>query len=225
MFPSIGDISNSFLEGFIEDGLLAYTLYSLSLIFKGMLIGIVLAFAFSSLAIISETFYSIYNFMVSVCDLIPGVALLPLAILWFGINETTVIFIVVHSIIWPMSRNIIDGFNSVNNVYIESGKNYGLTGINLVKDVYLPASFNNVLSGLKVGWARAWRGLISVEMIFGTTSSGAGIGWYIFMKRTNIDTAGVFAALLVIIIIGIIIEYLIFGTIEKHTVKKWGMVR
>lgn len=158
-------------------------------------------------------------------DLLPGVALLPLAIMWFGIGEPTIIFIVIHSILWPMSRSIIDGFKSISNIYIESGKNIGLRGLKLVLGVYIPAAFSSILSGMRVGWARAWRGLISVEMIFGTTGSGAGIGWFIFMKRTNVDIAGVFAALIVIIIIGIIIEYGLFRTIEKKTVKKWGMIR
>lgn len=161
----------------------------------------------------------------SICDLLPGVALLPLAILWFGIGEGTIIFIVVHSILWPMSRSIMDGFKSISSIYIESGRNIGLKGLSLVMGVYLPAAFTSVLSGMRVGWARAWRGLLSVEMIFGTTGSGAGIGWYIFMKRTNFDIAGVFATLIVIIIIGIIIEYGVFRIIERNTVKKWGMVR
>ena len=110
-------------------------------------------------------------------------------------------------------------------MYVESGRNIGLRGFRLVMGVYLPAAFASVLSGMRVGWARAWRGLISVEMIFGATSSGAGIGWYIMMRRNFADMAGVFAALIVIIIIGIIVEYGIFRMIEKNTVRKWGMVR
>ena len=124
-----------------------------------------------------------------------------------------------------MSRSIMDGFSSVPNIYVESGRNIGLHGISLVTGVYLPAAFSSVLSGLRVGWARAWRGLLSVEMIFGTTGSGAGIGYYIFMRRTNFDIAGVFASLVVIVIIGVIIEYGVFRIIEKNTVRKWGMVR
>lgn len=200
-------------------------MYSMSLILKGLVIGIILAFIFSSIAVVSKTFHAIYHLVVSICDLLPGVALLPLAITWFGIGEPTIIFIVIHSILWPMSRNIMDGFQSISNIYIESGRNIGLKGMSLVKGVYLPAAFTHVLSGMRVGWARAWRGLLSVEMIFGTTGSGAGIGWFIFMKRTNVDIAGVFAALIVIIIIGVIIEYVVFNTIERNTVRKWGMVR
>lgn len=225
MFPSLKEIGTSFVDGFKDDSLFSYTMYSMSLIVKGLAIGIILAFIFSSIAVVSKIFHAIYHLVVSICDLLPGVALLPLAILWFGIGEATIIFIVVHSIIWPMSRSIMDGFNSVSGIYIESGRNIGLRGLSLVTGVYLPAAFTHVLSGMRVGWARAWRGLISVEMIFGTTGSGAGIGWFIFMKRTNFDIAGVFASLIVIIIIGIIIEYGVFHTVEKNTVKKWGMAR
>ena len=225
MFPSLGKIFQSLIKGFSRDGLGAMTLYSLSLIAKGLLIGIVLAFILSGLSIVSKTFYSIYHMVVSLCDLIPGVALLPLAILWMGIGEGTIILIVVHSIIWPMSRSIMDGFRAVLQIYIESGENMGLGKLGLVTGIYIPASFSYILSGIRTGWARAWRGLISAEMIFGTTSSGAGIGWFIFMKRTNVDIAGVFAALLVIIVIGIVVEYGVFHTIEKMTLKKWGMSR
>ena len=108
MFPSLGKIFQSLIKGFSRDGLGAMTLYSLSLIAKGLLIGIVLAFILSGLSIVSKTFYSIYHMVVSLCDLIPGVALLPLAILWMGIGEGTIILIVVHSIIWPMSRSIME---------------------------------------------------------------------------------------------------------------------
>ena len=225
IFPSPAQIGNALIKGFTENDLMSYTLYSMGLIVKGLAIGIGLAFIFSALAIVSKHFHAIYNLVVSICDLLPGVALLPLALCWFGIGQGTIIFIVVHSIIWPMSRSIMDGFKSVPSLYIEGGKNIGLKGLKLVTGVYLPASSASVLSGLRVGWARAWRGLISVEMIFGTTGSGAGIGWYIFMRRVNIDVAGVFASLIVIILIGLIIEYGIFRSIERRTVKKWGMVQ
>ena len=225
MFPSLGKIFQSLIKGFSRDGLGAMTLYSLSLIAKGLLIGIVLAFILSGLSIVSKTFYSIYHMVVSLCDLIPGVALLPLAILWMGIGEGTIILIVVHSIIWPMSRSIIYKVPAATEIYTESGENMGLGKLGLVTGIYIPASFSYILSGIRTGWARAWRGLISAEMIFGTTSSGAGIGWFIFMKRTNVDIAGVFAALLVIIVIGIVVEYGVFHTIEKMTLKKWGMSR
>ena len=142
-----------------------------------------------------------------------------------GANDTSILILVIHSVVWPMSRNIIDGFKTTPRIYIESGMNIGLSTIGLVFGVYIPASFASMLSGIKVGWARAWRGLISAEMIFGAAQS-AGIGVYINNARTIwIDYASVYAAIFLIIIVGVVIEYGVFRTIEKKTVRKWGMVR
>lgn len=223
MFPSLTDIAEALINGFQNDDLMHMVAFSMNLIGKGLGIGIIFAFLFSSLSIISKTVYSIYSMIVSMCDLIPGVALIPIAILWFGVGENTIIAIVVHSVIWPLSRNIMDGFHSTPQIYIEVGQNLELSKIQQVFDIYLPASLDRILSGLRVGWARAWRGLISAEMIFGATSSGAGIGWYIFLKRNTLDIPGVYGALVVIIFIGFVVEYLIFHVIEKETIKKWGV--
>lgn len=225
IFPSISSIWNGLVRSFASENMLEMLLHSMKLIFEGLGIGILLAFVLSGLSVVSETFYAVYNMLVSVCDLLPGVALLPLAILWIGIGEKTIIFLVIHSVIWPMSRSLIDGFKSTPALYIEAGKNIGLRRISLIFGVYIPASFGRILTGLKTGWARAFRGLISAEMIFGATSSGAGIGWFISMKRNYMDVPGVFAAIIAIIIVGLIIEYGVFYWIERFTVKKWGMTR
>lgn len=223
MFPSVMKIGGAVVDGFVKDGLGGMVCYSLSLLLRGFALGMLLAFVLSGISILSKRFYAVYNMLVSMCDLVPGVALLPLAILWMGIGEETIVFIVVHSILWPMSRSIMDGFSSVPRLYTEVGRNIGLNRFTMLTGIYIPAAFGNILSGIKVGWARAWRGLISAEMIFGTTSAGTGIGWFIFTKRNNVDIAGVFAALLVIIGIGIIVEYGVFRFVEKHTIKKWGL--
>ncbi len=224
VFPKGTDVFVNLYEGFVYDDLLDMTMYSMELIGKGLIIGVVLAFVFSGISIISKTFNAVYNLITSICDLLPGVALLPLAIMWFGIGEGVIIFITVHGILWPMSRNIMDGFRTVPSMYIEGGRNIGLKGAGLVLGVYIPAAFTSILSGLRVGWARAWRGLLSAEMIFGTTASGAGIGWYIFSQRQVVNIAGVLASLIVIIAIGVIVEYAIFRVVERNTVRKWGML-
>ena len=100
--------------------------------------------------------------------------------------------------------------------------NIGLRGTSLLFGVYLPASISYIVSGLKVAWARAWRGLISAEMIFGIASR-PGIGLYINQMRTNMKNAEMYATLIVIVLIGVIVQYGILSPIEKNTVKKWGM--
>lgn len=226
-FPPLDKIFISLFESFTnpQRNMLSYLGNSMLSIFKGLGIGIVLSVIFSGLSAVSKTFYAIYNLIVSVFDLLPGVALLPILMITLGANDTSILILVVHSVVWPMSRNMINGFQTTPQIYIESGKNIGLGLFGLVFGVYIPASFTNILSGIKVGWARAWRGLISAEMIFGAAQS-AGIGVYINNARTVwIDYQGVYAAIILIIIVGIIVEYGVFNTIEKNTVRKWGMVR
>ena len=166
-----------------------------------------------------------YNLIVSICDLLPAVALMPILMITLGATDTTITILVIHSVVWPMSRNIIDGFRTVPRMHIESGRNIGLGRIRLIFGIYITSSFANILSGMRVGWARAWRGLISAEMIFGVASS-AGIGTYINNARTLwLSFSSVYAALILIVLVGVIVEYGIFRSIERHTVRKWGMIR
>jgi len=228
IFPSLEDIGAAFIRnfktGYAGSSLWIYIGNSMKLLLEGLAIGILLAFVFSGLSIISHTFSVIYNFVVSVCDLLPGVALLPVVIIIFGVKPGVIVFLVVHAVLWPMSRNILDGFQAVPQIYVEAGRNIGLKGVGLLTGVYLPAATSYIVSGLKVGWARAWRGLLSAEMIFGIASC-PGIGLYINQMRTNLNNAEMYATLVVIIIIGVIVQYGILAPIEKNTVKKWGMTR
>lgn len=228
IFPTLEDIGSAFIHNFIKgyagSSLWIYIGNSLKLLFIGLFGGIALSFVLSGLSIISRTFYEIYSLCVSIFDLLPGVALLPVVIAIFGVKPGVIVFLVIHAVIWPMSRNILDGFKAVPKIYVEAGKNIGLFGFSLLFGVYLPASISYIVSGLKVGWARAWRGLISAEMIFGIASC-PGIGLYINQMRTNLQNAEMYATLIVIILIGVLVQYGILEPIETNTVKKWGMSR
>lgn len=228
IFPTLEAIGaafiNNFVKGYAGVSLWVYIINSMKLLLEGLIIGIVLAFICSGFAAVNKTFFYIYNFLVSVCDLLPGVALLPVVIVIFGVKPGVIVFLVVHAVLWPMSRSVLDGFLAVPQIYIEAGRNIGLKRGGLLLGVYLPAATSYIVSGLKVGWARAWRGLISAEMIFGIASC-PGIGLFINQMRTNMNNAEMYATLLVIIIIGVIVQYGILAPIEKNTVKKWGMTK
>lgn len=223
LFPSLGEIGNSLVTSFTEDNFGSMIAHSLKLLLIGLVLGILVALIMSSLAVTFKTFGTIYNMLVSMFDLIPGIALIPIAILWLGIGDAAIIFMVFHSVVWPMSRSTMDGFNSVPKLYLEVGENIGLNKSQIIFGIFLPAALPSIFSGIKVGWARAWRGLIAAEMVFGGTALG--IGNYLRDRRTQIDVAGIFATIIVIIIIGMIIEYGLFRTLENKTFKKWGMVR
>jgi NitT/TauT family transport system permease protein len=103
------------------------------------------------------------------------------------------------------------------------GRNCGLSGFRYVVKILIPAAFPNILAGAKIGWAFCWRTLIAAELVFGVTSGSGGLGWFIYAKKNELEIPSVFAGMFTIILIGLIVENLIFRTIEKRTVRKWGM--
>jgi NitT/TauT family transport system permease protein len=103
------------------------------------------------------------------------------------------------------------------------GRNVGLTGPAYVLRILVPAAFPSILAGLKVGWAFAWRTLIAAELVFGTTSGSGGLGWFIYENKNVLDIPAVFAGLFAVIVIGLLVEGLIFRNLERATVRKWGM--
>jgi NitT/TauT family transport system permease protein len=103
------------------------------------------------------------------------------------------------------------------------GRNYGLRGLSYVARILIPAAFPSILTGLKIGWAFAWRTLIAAELVFGVSSGSGGLGWFIYENKNQLEIPNVFAGLLTVIIIGLLVENVIFRTIEARTVRKWGM--
>lgn len=224
LFPSVREIGDSLVREILDGSMLVKLSFSMRLIVIGILISVIITIILTVLAMYSKSVKSLINTLISVFDPLPGIAMLPLAILWVGIGDKAIIFIMIHSIIWPMLLNIIGGFNSVPAIYQDVGRSIGLKGLKLITGVYIPASVPSILTGFKTGWSRAWRALISAEMVFGATGATGGLGWDIYTKRSYLDMPGMFASLIVIMIIGILVEDVIFKRIENNTVKKWGMV-
>jgi len=224
LFPSLSQIAESFFRELMDGSMLARVGFSLKLILYGMGLSLVIAIVLTLLAMASWFVKSLILSLVSVFDPLPGIALLPLAILWIGIGEAAIVFIMVHSILWPMLLNIIGGFSSVPQIYRDVGKSFGLKRNRFVFGILIPASVPSILTGFKTGWSRAWRALISAEMVFGATGASFGIGWDIYLKRSYLDMPGMFSSLIVIMLIGITVENLVFRNIERATVVKWGVV-
>jgi NitT/TauT family transport system permease protein len=154
---------------------------------------------------------------------LPAIALLPLALLWFGLGSGSLIFVLVHAVLWPVALNTHSGFLAVSTTQRMVGRNYGLSGFRYVAKILIPAAFPSILAGLKSGWAFAWRTLIAAELVFGVSSGTGGLGWFIYENKNQLEIPSVFAGLLTVILIGLAVENLIFRNIENHTVRKWGM--
>jgi NitT/TauT family transport system permease protein len=224
ILPTLGSIWKALMLSILNGEMWAHTSYSFYLIGIALGVGIVLAFALTAISMVSELFADFMKTITTIFHPLPGVALLPIALLWFGIGKEAIIFILVHSIIWPLILNTYTGFRSVSRTQLEVGRNIGLKGLRLVFSVMVPSAFPYILTGLKISWSNAWRSLVAAEMIFGASGGQGGLGWLIYQKRFFLETPYVFAALFVIILIGIMMENVVFAQIEKWTVQRWGMM-
>jgi NitT/TauT family transport system permease protein len=186
---------------------------------------VAVAALFAGLAMTTRLGDDLLSTLTSMFNPLPAIALLPLALLWFGLGTPSILFVMVHAVLWPLALNAHAGFSGVSEILRMAGRNAGLRGLPFIVQILIPAAFPAILTGLKVGWAFAWRTLIAAELVFGVSSRSGGLGWYIFENKNRLETANVFAGLGTVIIIGLLVETLIFRTIERHTIRKWGMQR
>lgn len=223
MFPTFTDTIKGLIQVIQSGELVNRTVTSLKVLSIAYTSGIVLAGTLTVIAITTRIGTDLLETLTAMFNPLPAIALLPLALLWFGLGNPSIIFVIIHAVTWPIALNIYSGFMGVSNTLRMVGKNYELTGLRFVFKILIPAAFAHILTGLKVGWAFSWRTLIAAELVFGVSSGSGGLGWFIFEKKNQLDINLVFAGLLTIIIIGVVVENVIFKFIEKRTVIKWGM--
>ena len=225
LLPSFLQTAQAFIDGIATGELPAKVWISLTVLVKGYLIGIVLAFGLTTLAVSTQLGRDLLGTLTAMFNPLPAIALLPLSLLWFGLGENSLIFVLVHSVLWALALNTYAGFLGVSETQRMAGRNYGLTGLRFVWYILIPAALPSILAGLKIGWAFAWRTLIAAELVFGASSGKGGLGWYIFQNRNELYTDKVFAGLAAVIIIELLVENLPFSNVERLTVKRWGMQR
>ncbi|MBY4631408.1 ABC transporter permease [Rhizobium croatiense] len=223
LFPTLSDTIITLIDRFADGTLPARIWTTLQILFTGYALGTVLAALLTVLAINTRIGTDFLETMTAMFNPLPAISLLPLALIWFGLGASSLVFVLVHSVLWAVALNTHSGFLGVSRTLRMVGANYGLTGISYVVRILVPAAFPSILTGLKIGWAFAWRTLIAAELVFGVSSGQGGLGWFIFENRNLLDIPAVFAGLLTVIIIGLIVENLVFQTIERHTIQKWGM--
>ncbi|MDF3834578.1 ABC transporter permease [Cupriavidus basilensis] len=223
LLPGFLATAQAFAEGIGNGELLSKAGISMSVLLQGYAGGIVLAFVLTTLAVSTELGRDVLDTLTSMFNPLPAIALLPLALLWFGLGSRSLVFVLVHSVLWPLALNTYAGFRGVPATLRMAGRNYGLRGLRYVLLILVPAALPAILSGLKIGWAFAWRTLIAAELVFGASSGKGGLGWYIFQNRNELYTDRVFAGLAMVILIGLLVENLVFRTLERVTVRRWGM--
>jgi NitT/TauT family transport system permease protein len=223
LFPKFSDTIAAFYEYIMNGVLLQRGWFSIKVLLMGYAAGLFLAGTLTAFAITTRIGNDFLETLTSMFNPLPAIALLPLALIWFGLGNGSLVFVLIHSVLWPVALNTHSGFMSVSQTMRMVGRNYGLTGPRYVAKILIPAAFPNILTGMKIGWAFAWRTLIAAELVFGVSSGSGGLGWFIYENKNQLEIANVFAGLFSVIIIGLFVENFIFRNIELKTVRKWGM--
>lgn len=228
LFPSPLGIAESFQYWTANGGLMTAVLISIQRAFLGygvsLLIGIPLGLLVGRFQLLDWTLGT----LVRVLQPIPGIAWIPLAVVWFGsVSETGKIFIIVTGCLFPIVINTSAGVRTVPPIYIKSALTLGVRGLSLFTRVIYPAAVPSILAGMRIAWAFCWRALVAAEIVLAarTGPGQEGLGGLLGVARqfAQIDTAGM--VMVVLAVLGLVIDGLVFGTIEHRVREKRGLNR
>ena len=229
ILPTFSSTGAALVQSLLHEDLLPMIWNSVTVLLAGYGIGLVIATVLTTFAVATRFGSDVLSTLTAMLNPLPAIALLPMAMLWFGLGADAIIFTLLHSVVWPVALNMHTGFMAVSDTQRMVGRNYGLRGIVYVSKILIPAAFPAILTGMKIGWAYAWRTLIAAELVFGgsvvdTEGTGSGgLGWFIFANQMDLQIPFVFAGLFTVILVGILVENLIFRNLELRTVARWGM--
>ena len=222
LMPSLTKVWSA-LIGSIADGTMLW--HAASTLYRVM-IGMAFAVAIGlPLGILMARFRPIENFfmpLVSALMPIPSLAWVPLFILWFGLGNTVAILIVFYAAMFPMLLNTWSGVRAVNPIWMRAAGAMGANESALFWKVIVPGASPFIITGVRQAFLRAWIAVIGAEFL---AASDFGLGWVIFDAKEFLNADLMLASLIVIGGIGFAFERLVFGSIEKATVQRWGMVR
>ncbi len=222
LMPTIPTVLETFWEMLIDGTMLRHTFYTLYRVLFGFALAMVVGIP---LGIMMARFRPLENFLlplISALMPIPSFALVPLFMLWFGIGNLTTIIIVFYAATFPMLFNTWSGVRSVNPIWLRAAGAMGADEHSLFWKVIIPGASPFIITGLRQSFIRAWIAVVGAEMI---AASSWGLGWVIFDAKEFLNADVMLSSLIVIGFLGFIFERLVFGSLERSTVLKWGMVR
>jgi NitT/TauT family transport system permease protein len=218
LFPTPLDVLGALANGLRKGLYVTGTLVSLRRIALGygisLMIGLALGLLLGRSRLARETLGS----LVLGLQALPSVCWLPLAILWFGLSERAIVFVVVMGALFSIALGVEAGVRNTPPLYLRAARTLGARGAAIYTQVVLPAALPAVLSGLKQGWTFAWRSLMAGELLFFTLS----LGNLLQTGRDLNDAAEVMAVMLVIIAVGVTIDQLVFAPAERRVRARWG---
>ena len=197
---------------------LVVTLYRLLLSF---VIAMIIGIFFGMLMGYNRYIYSFFNPLITTVMAIPGIAMAPLFIIWFGFGDPTIITIGIIVAFFPIAYNASMGVRSIDKNHVNAAKIMGAKNRHLFLKVYLPHSLTYIINGIKLGLARCWRTIIAVEFIAAT---GYGLGYMIWDAYEYLNVTVLYAGIIILAVIFFTIEKTVIREVEKKTVDKWGVM-
>lgn len=222
LMPSLAAVFEALFRDLFRGALLSQLLFSLLLVAGGTLLGAAGAVLLAAAASLGREARRAMDFLTAVLHPLPGIALLPLVVLWAGTGTPAVLLVMVHSALWPVYLALQGGIDAVPRRYRELARNWEMNRAGKILHIVVPAAFPAFLTGVRTGWARSWRALIAAEMVFGAAGYFGGIGWYLFERRVYMDTAGLYAGIVLVMAAGAAMDALLFGSLERYTGRRWG---
>jgi NitT/TauT family transport system permease protein len=219
LFPTPWGVAQELYYGFSDHSYWIAIAVSMRRVLIGYAISVVLGM-FLGLGVARYKFLeeTMGGLLVSLQSL-PSICWWPLALLWFGLNQNAILFVVIMGSLLSVTLAMEDGRKQMPKIYGMAGRNLGARGFQLFWHVLLPASLPFIVSGLKQGWAFAWRSLITAEMLY----VSLGLGQVLMMGRETSNMNAVIAVMILIIALGYIVDGLIFKSMERHLQHKWGL--
>lgn len=227
MLPTFLDTLRALVDTFTtpnpENQLLGYLSATMQSLLGGFAIGVAVAVVATVIAVNSKIGEDIQHTITALCTPLPAVAVAPVALLMFGLTVKTVLFVVAWATAFPVALTMFMGFKTSSKTILNVGRNIGLKGIAYTLKVRIPDTLPAILTGLRTGFSNGFRALVALEMVIGAATGSGGLGWFIMNGKNQLDAPMVFAGIVATMVIGLTFEA-IFGFIEKHTTKKYGMM-
>ncbi|VEF48193.1 nitrate/sulfonate/bicarbonate ABC transporter permease [Bacillus freudenreichii] len=219
MFPSLVQVLETLFNGLVSGQMSAAIVKSLSRLLLGfsiaITVGLLLGYLIWRFKLVEDTL----GFLVTALQSIPSIVWFPLAIIWFGLNDLSILFIVTIGATWTMTISATTGFKNVPQLYQRVAKTFGSKGIHFIRTVILPASVPQLIAGLRIAWAFSWRALMAGELL----GAGGGLGQLLETGRSLGQMDLVISVMIIIAVIGTIMDNIIFVRLERSVQKKWGV--
>jgi taurine transport system permease protein len=221
IFPSPYEVWETLLRTVGDGSLIRHIGASLFRLGLGFIAGVAIGFPLAVLIGINRTASRFFVPPITFFNSIPGLAWIPLAILWFGIDYKAVTFIIFNSVFFPVAFSTIAGIRAVPQNLINAGRTLGASQIDLVREVYIPGALPSIVTGMRLGVAYGWRALIGGEMI----ATATGLGFMIFDARQTLDSGVIVLGMIVMGVLYLAMDQLILRPLEVRTIERWGTVR